>query len=75
MGRIPKEVDFEAETRERLDALRARVGQSVPLDCKYVQEPHPILLAIGLVRKNHTCLPLSPIEILKNYAKLLRVTS
>ena len=46
MARKTKEIDFEAENRERLERLKAMIGQQVPLSFAYIRGVRPTLIAI-----------------------------
>ncbi len=47
MRRKPREVDFEAESEAALAAVRAMVGQQVPVSAWYVAGTHPTLIAVA----------------------------
>ena len=46
MARKPQIIDFEAEAKQHIDALRSQVGQPVPLSCSYIRGQRPTLLAV-----------------------------
>jgi hypothetical protein len=46
MVRKTPTIDFEAEAKQHVDALRSQIGHKVPLSCSYVRGQRPTLLAI-----------------------------
>jgi hypothetical protein len=46
MARKTPIIDFEAEAKQHVDALRSQIGHQVPLSCSYVRGQKPTLLAI-----------------------------
>ncbi len=46
MARKRKVIEFESESRQQLEAVRALLGQPVPLSSRYVRGTRPILEAI-----------------------------
>ncbi len=46
MKKRPKEIDFRQEAEDQLNAIKARIGQEVPLSNRYVRGPRPILVSV-----------------------------
>ena len=46
MRRKPPRIDLDQESAAELEAIRAKVGQQVPLSMRYVLGPKPTLLSI-----------------------------
>ena len=46
MKQKPKEIDFGKEAETQLNAIKAHIGQEVPLSSRYVRGPRPILESV-----------------------------
>ena len=46
MKQKPKEIDFGKEEEAQLNAIKAQIGQEVPLSNRYVRGPRPILVSV-----------------------------
>lgn len=46
MRRQPPKIDFGQETASELDAIRAKIGQPVPLSLRYALGPRATLVSI-----------------------------
>lgn len=46
MRRKPPEIDFDKEAEEQFRAIKARIGQEVPLSTSYVRGARAILVSI-----------------------------
>lgn len=46
MRKKPKTIDFEAESRDEIEAIKSKIGQDVPLSRRYTQGPKALLIGI-----------------------------
>jgi hypothetical protein len=46
MRRKPQPINFDGETRNELEAIKARIGQEVPLSRRYTQGSKAVLISI-----------------------------
>lgn len=46
MRKKPKTIDFEAESRDEIEAIKSKIGQEVPLSRRYTQGPKALLISI-----------------------------
>ena len=46
MSKKPKEIDFRQEAEDQINAIKARIGQEVPLSNRYVRGSRPILVSV-----------------------------
>lgn len=46
MKRKPRVIDFEGETTDELQSIKARIGQKVPLSRRYTQGPKALLMSV-----------------------------
>jgi len=46
MSKKPKDIDFRQEAENQLNAIKARIGQEVPLSNSYVRGTCPILVSV-----------------------------